>query len=192
MVDSTLAYRPRFQFETSSGTAYRSQVYNCGPTGAAQQIDYYKSRSGATRIEYLRDVIGMVHGTPTTAWQQAEMLTKMGVPAAVLSITSMAQLDGLLGHRPVGIGVEMSRVRASTRGHTFQGWHRITLLNRETRTINGRKVRGYHYTDPNFSPPGGLRPDPQKGHRWISRHELTYAFIDNDPSYAIVPLKRKQ
>lgn len=193
LTDKALAYPPRFQFEPSSGSLYRSQVYNCGPTGAAQQIDYYKGRPGTTGIEQLRDRIGMAHGTPTNAWQQAEMLTAMGVPAAVVEISSMDQLDKLLGYgdRPIGIGILMSRLRASTRGHSFTGWHRITLLTRRTRTINGVKRRGYLYTDPNFSPPGGVRPDPQKGHRWINRRELKRAFLDNDPSYAIVPLKRK-
>lgn len=195
MVDKATEYPPRFQFEPSSGSLYRSQVFNCGPTGAAQQIDYYLGRTGGgTGIEHLRDVTRTPHGEPTNAWQQAEMLTAMGVPAAVVEIGSMDQLDKLLGYgdRPIGIGIEMVRVRASTRGHDFLGWHRITLLTRRRRTINGIKRRGYIYTDPNFSPPGGVRPDPQHGARWINRRELEYAFLENNPSYAIVPLKRKQ
>lgn len=194
MVDKATDYPPRFQFEPSSGSLTRSQVWNCGPTGAAQQIDYYRSRSGGgTRIEHLRDVIGIAHSTPTNAWEQAEMLTAFGIPAAVVEISTLEQLDKLLGYgdRPIGIGIQMSRLRASTRGHTFLGWHRVTLLTRRARTVNGVRRHGYLYTDPNFSPPGGYRADPQKGHRWISRRELNYAFIENFPSYAIVPLKRK-
>lgn len=193
MVDKVSDYPPRYQFESSSGSLYRSQVYNCGPTGAAQQIDYYKGRKGTTRIEWLRDVATVPHGVPTSAWDQAAMLVAVGIPASVYEITSMDQLDKLLGYgrRPIGIGVLMSRVRASTRGHDFLGWHRWTLLTRRRRTINGKSIRGYTYTDPNFSPPGGYRPDPHKGRRWISRYELERAFLGISPSYAIVPNKQK-
>jgi len=188
-------YRPRFQWEASSGTFDRSQSNNCGPTGAAQQIDYYRGlKRGETRIENLRTVAGIAHGVPTSAWDQAQMLVRMGIPAQVIEISSMDQLDKLVGNRgdrPTGIGILMSRLRANTRGHNFLGWHRITLIRKSMRTINGVRRRGYWYTDPNFSPPGGMRPDPLKGHRWINRRELEYAFLDNNPSYAIVPLKRK-
>lgn len=188
-----MAYRPRFQFEASSGSLTMSQTNNCGTTGAAQQIDYYLSReNGATRIEHLREVIGMARGIPTNAWQQADMCTNMGVPCTVIEITSMDQLTrivGTEGRRPTGIGILMSRLRANTRGHSFLGWHRITLLKADKRTINGVPRRGFVYTDPNFNPP--YRPDPKKGHRWINRQELEYAFVQNFPAYAIVPLKKK-
>jgi hypothetical protein len=195
MVDRATDYPPRFQFEPSSGSLYSSQVWNCGPTGAAQQIDYYLGRLGTTKIEALRGATGTPSGQPTSAWDQAEMLMVKGIPAAVVTIDSMEQLDKLLGYgyRPIGIGVQMSRFRASTRGHDFLGWHRITLLRRRARKINGIVRRGYLYTDPNFRPPGsGFREDPLKGHRWVNRRELEYAFLGNSPRYAIVPLKRKQ
>lgn len=193
-VDKAMDYPPRFQFEPSSGSLMRSQVYNCGMAGAAQQVDYYKGRKGTTHIERQRTITNTPHGVPTTAWDQAEVLTAHGIPAAVVEIESMDQLDKLLGygHRPIGIGILMSRVRASTRGHTYTGWHRITLLTRRARTIDRMRRRGYLYTDPNFRPLGyGYREDPQKGRRWISRHELEYAFLGQKPSYAIVPLHRK-
>ena len=195
MVDRATDYPPRFQFEPSSGSLYSSQVWNCGPTGAAQQIDYYLGRLGTTKIEALRWATGTPSGQPTSAWDQAEKLMVKGIPAAVVTIDSMEQLDKLLGYgyRPIGIGVQMSRFRASTRGHDFLGWHRITLLRRRARKINGIVRRGYLYTDPNFRPPGsGFREDPLKGHRWVNRRELEYAFLGNSPRYAIVPLKRKQ
>ena len=195
MADSCMSYPPRFQWESSSGTFSRSQSNNCGPTGAAQQIDYYLGRDGTTGIERLRDSIGMAHGVPTSAFQQADMLKARGIAAEVMVIDSMDQLDKLVGtegDRPVGIGILMSRLRPSTRGHTFEGWHRITLLKRGRRKIQGVYRRGYIYTDPNFRPPGSLyRTDPMKGHRWINRRELEYAFLGVDPSFAIVPLKRK-
>lgn len=195
MADNAMDYRPRFQWEPSSGTFDRSQSNNCGPTGAAQQIDYYLSRkTGSTRIENLRTVAGIPHGTPTSAWDQAEMLTRMGIPSTVISFKTMDQLDRMLGkdgNRPIGIGILMSRLRPETRGHNFTGWHRVTLLRRAFRKINGVSRRGYWYTDPNFSPPGGIRPDPHKGHRWINRRELEYAWLENPAALGIVPNKRK-
>lgn len=195
MADKATDYPPRFQFEASSGSLYLSQVYNCGPTGAAQQVDYYMGRPGTTKIEALRAAAGVPRGVPTSAWQQAQMLNVMGVPAKVVEVQTIDQLDRMLGYgdRPIGIGVLMSRLRASTRGHTFTGWHRLTLLRRSRRKVNGIWRRGYIYTDPNFRPPGsGYREDPMKGLRFINRRELERAFVDYSPAYAIVPLERKR
>lgn len=194
MVDkATDDYRPRYQFEPSSGSLYSCQVWNCGPTGAAQQIDYYLGRhKGQTDIDALRTASGTAHGGPTNAWDQAQMLTVRGVPASVVEITSIEQLEKLLGFgdRPIGIGILMSRLRASTRGHDFLGWHRITLLRRKFYKGRGR---GFIYTDPNFRPPGsGFREDPDKGRRWINRNELERAYVNHFPAYAIVPNRRKQ
>lgn len=195
MTDKATDYPPRFQFEASSGTLYSCQVWNCGAAGAAQQIDYYRGRkSGGTAIDKLRGISGTPHGGPTSAWDQTRMLDAHGIKAEVVSISSMVQLEKLLGYgnRPIGIGIQMSRLRASTRGHDFLGWHRITLLRRKARKRNGVYRRGFLYTDPNFRPPGsGWREDPQKGRRWISRNELQHAYIENYPAFAIVPLKRK-
>lgn len=188
MVDSCMQYRPRYQFEPSSGTLENSAIYNCGPTGAAQQADYYLGRlSGTTQIEPLRAIAGVARGIPTNAWEQAAMLTNLGIPTHVREITSIEQLArivGRSGHRPTGIGLDTTLLRAQTRGHSYLGWHRITLLRYAVRTINGIRRRGFYYTDPNFS---SSRPDPHKGHRWINARELKRAFIDNDPSWAIVP-----
>jgi hypothetical protein len=188
--------KPRFQFESSSGTLGLSQIFNCGPTGAAQQADYYNNspRLAGYSIEGGRLKAGIAQGRPTSAWEQAEILRRRGVPCEVVVITGLLQLDELLGYgrRPIGIGVEMSRVTAATRGHSFTGWHRITLLTRGHRIRNGKKVSGYVYTDPNFHPIGsGGREDPRKGHRFISRAELRHAYIDNIPRYAIVPNHKK-
>ena len=197
MVDKATDYRPRFQFEPSSGTLYSCQVWNCGPTGAAQQVDYYLGRhKGQTDIDALRNASGTPHNGPTSAWDQARMLAVKGIPASVIEINSIGQLEKLLGYgdRPIGIGILMSRLRASTRGHDFLGWHRITLLTRKGKKFApGRITRGFLYTDPNFRPRGsGWREDPAKGHRWISRNELERAFVNHLPAYAIVPNKRKR
>lgn len=185
---------PRFQWESSSGTFECSQAVNCGPTGSTQQADY--KRNDRFPIERTRTNAGVAPCRPTNAWEQAAMLTKRGWPATVREIDSLSQLDALVGYhgkRPVGIGVLMGRMSAKTRGHAFLGWHRITILKRHRKFIWSKMqwVGGYYYTDPNFSPPGGYRPDPKRGHRWISRAALRYAFIRNSPRYAIVPDYKK-
>ena len=196
MADNARDYKPRFQFESSSGTLQLSQVNNCGPTGAAQQIDYYLGRkTGTTLIEPLRAAIGKERGTPTSAWDQMNMLAVKGIPASVISFTTMRQLNRLLGwngDRPIGIGIMMSRLKPSTRGHSFLGWHRVTLLKRARRIVNGKRRLGYLYTDPNFSPPGGYRPDPRKGHRFVTQAELKYAWLENPAALGIVPNNRKR
>lgn len=188
-----MRFKPRFQWEPSSGTPERSAANNCGPTGSSQQADYYREPDTPFAIERQRDRAGIPHGVPTNAWQQAEILEVHNIPAEVVEIDSLAELDALVGtgRRPVGIGVLCSRMTAKTRGHSFLGWHRITILKRSRRFVwrRMRWVYGYRYTDPNFNPQ--YRPDPKKGHRFISRRELKHVFIENSPRYAIVPTRRK-
>ena len=202
---SCLQPKPRFQWEQSSGTPSKSQAFNCGPTGSTQQADFYQDRGTRESkpyygIEGSRLLAGVSQGRPTNAWEQANMLDRRGVPATVLFLDRLADLDLLLGthgRRPIGIGVDMSRLTARTRGHTFLGMHRLTILKpaRRRRKRDGvwKMVRGYVYTDPNFNPQ--WRPDPKKGHRWISRAELRHAWVlDPNPAHpmvAIVPDKRK-
>jgi len=192
---TTLACPPRFQWEASSGSFQCSQAVNCGPTGSVQQADFYKDRTFP--IERSRTRVGIQRCRPTTYLEQAAILRDRGVPCDPTVLTSLKQLDAALGprpfRRPIGIGVLMSRMSAATRGHSFLGWHRITILARaKRRRKDGRIVRGYIYTDPNFSPPGGHRPDPKRGRRFIRRSELRYAFIENQPAIAIVPRRRKR
>lgn len=184
-------YKPRFQWESSSGTFDCSQSVNCGPTGSTQQADYFRDMDFP--IEGTRIRAGVPPCVPTSAGQQAQMLVRRNVDAYAAEIASLHALDLLLadGHRPIGIGVLMSRLHAETRGHPFLGWHRITILKQARRWIGGRLRNGYIYTDPNFSPIGGYRPDPKKGHRFITRWELNHAFIENSPRYGIIPKRRK-
>ena len=200
---SAMQPRPRFQWEQSSGTPSKSQAFNCGPTGATQQDDFYNDRPNDNQhpIEATRLRAGVPQGVPTNAWQQADMGDVRGVPMSVVFIESLYEFDRLLGtegRRPIGIGIYMARLTARTRGHAFLGMHRITILKpgRRRRKRDGKwvMVDGYVYTDPNFNPQ--YRPDPKKGHRWMSRAELRYAWIkDPDPSHptvAIVPDRRKR
>ena len=194
MANNALDYEPRYQWESSSGTFYCSQCYNCGPTGSTQQSDAYRGRKGARKflIERTRTGAGVAPCRPTDVNEQVRMLEWHRIPASAVQIDTIRQLNLLLGdgyRRPVGIGVLMSRMTAATRGHSFLGWHRITILGRK-RKFSWKKrrwINGYLYTDPNFSPPGGARPDPKKGRRWISQAALRYAYIMNTPRWAIVP-----
>lgn len=169
----------RFQWETNSAP---SQSENCGPTCITQIAGFYKDRSYG--IESTRRLIAAPQ-TPTHAWQQRDMLIARGVPATVRVIESLAELHGLVdtGRRPVLIGLLDSRVPDGVRGHPFEGWHAVTVLGRAV--VNGQN--GFWITDPNFSPPGGIRPDPAHGSRFYSDGIIQWAYIANSPRYAVVP-----
>jgi hypothetical protein len=109
------------------------------------------------------------------------MLNRRGVPAVIYDITSLKQLHTITdtGTRPVILALYMARVPASVRGHSFTGWHAVVVR----KGVTG----GFWVTDPNFSPPGGVRPDPTGGKRWYSDAVIQSAFLDNDQHYAIVP-----
>lgn len=172
----------RFQFEANSGTLEYSQKYNCGPTCIAFIAGYYKNSWYG--IEATRKLV-TGPGTPTNAWQQRDMLIKRGVSAQVLSIDSLASLHAIVdsGRRPILMGIQMSRVPASVRDHSFTGWHAVTIMSGGYN--NG--VRGFWVNDPNFSPPGGIRPDPDRGLKWYSDSVMQYAVIANTQRFAVVP-----
>ena len=176
---SALQAPKRFQWELSSAP---SKAENCGPTCITFIAGFYKDRwygIEATRLL----VTGS--GTPTNAWQQAAMLEARGVPASVREITSTAEMHGLVdsGRRPIVIGVEMSRVPDVFRDHPFLGWHAITLMGRAV--VDG--TVGFWVNDPNFSPPGGIRPDPDRGMKFYPDWVIASAYISNSPRFAIVP-----
>ena len=118
------------------------------------------------------------------------MLRKRGVPCQVIEFASQGEFDKWLGYgkRPMVVGIQFSRLSAATRGHTFTGWHATTFL---ARGQNAQGVGGYFYTDPNFSPAGGHRPDPKRGKRWMSRKEFNFAFFQNSPRFCVVPTNKK-
>jgi hypothetical protein len=177
---------PRFQWESSSGTAWASQSNNCGPTCVTKIAQFYLDRWFG--IEATRKLVAACC-IPTSAPMQRDMLIKRGVPATVISIDSIAQLRQLVsgGTRPIIVGVLMSRVPSSVRGHPFLGWHAIAILG--TAYVG---MPGFWVDDPNFSVPGGIRPDPQQGRRFYSEATLKHAFIDNSPRWSVVPLAHKQ
>jgi hypothetical protein len=117
--------------------------------------------------------------------EQAAMLNKRKVPATLLSLTSMAQLKAIVGggKRPVILAMLMGRVPYSVRGHSYTGWHAVVCM--DTVVVNG--VRGFLVMDPNFSPAGGIRPDPQHGKRFYSEGVIQSAFFGNYQHFAIVP-----
>lgn len=168
----------RYQWEANSAP---SQAFNCGPTCATFIAGYHKEAWYG--IEATRRLVTGA-GTPTTAWQQRDMLAKRGVPAQVRVIDSLATLHALVdsGRRPIIIGVQMSRVPSTVRDHPFTGWHALVVLSGGY--LNG--VRGFWVLDPNFSPPGGIRPDPDGGRKWYSDAVMQSAYINNTPRYAVV------
>jgi len=90
---------PRFQFEDNSGSLSASQTNNCGVTCATRHVQFYKNTWYA--IETTRRLV-MGCCTPTTAWQQADMMDRRGVPASVREIDTIEQMHALLenGRRP--------------------------------------------------------------------------------------------
>jgi hypothetical protein len=184
---------PRFQWESNS---QYSQPWNCGPTSVTRIACFYRDTwygVEATR----KTIVGMgpynVNGqqyygapaqTPTNAWQQADMLTKRGVPASVRQIQSLDEMHGLVdsGRRPIVVGIEMSRVDPIVRGHNFTGWHAVVFVG--PAYVNGMK--GVYVNDPNFAPEG-YGSDPTRGRRFYSDALLQGAWIANSPRYCVVP-----
>ena len=180
---NVLNTRARFQWETNSAP---SQAYNCGPTCASRIAGFYNDNTPG--IEATRRLV-MACCRATTYQQQADMLTKRGVPSYLGNITSLGQLHALVdsGRRPVILAVLMSRVPYSVRGHSFTGWHAIVCL---TGTYHNG-VRGFLINDPNFSAPGGYRTDPTGGKRFYSDAVIQSAFLNYYQHWAIVPYNPK-
>jgi hypothetical protein len=186
----------RFQWEDNSKP---SQAENCGPTSMTFIANCY--RPGVyMKIEATRQLIrgmgpynigpgwnvgGAPAGTPTSPAQQRDMLRKRGVPCEIRDIGSVDELHALVdsGRRPVAIGLLMALIDNSVTGHPFRGWHQVVV--RAGVTLSG--VRGFWIMDPNFSPKGGIRPDPKSGKRFYSDAVIQGAFVNNSPSWAIVP-----
>ncbi len=169
----------RFQWETNSEP---SKAENCGPTCVTKIAQFYRDQWYG--IEATRQLVTACC-TPTTAWQQRDMLIKRGVPASVREIASVAELHGLVdsGRRPIVIGVLMSRVPEVYRDHPFLGWHALCVM--KGGYLNG--VRGFWINDPNFSPAGGIRPDADRGRKWYPDWVIQSAYIDNSPRYSVIP-----
>lgn len=178
---------PRFQWEANSGTANASQSTNCGPTCQTMIAGYYRNTANygieATRRLIMRCCI------PCDITKQRDMLTARGVPAQIYRVASISALKSLIstGRRPIGLRMLMSRVPPSIRGHSFTGWHEVVAI------ANGFKngISGVWINDPNFSPAGGHRPDPYRGHRFYPDSTLNYAFIGSQPAYAVMPIHPK-
>ena len=176
----------RWQWEESSGTPTASQSNNCGPTCITFIAGFYKDTKFG--IEQTRR---MITGccAPTNSIEQTDMLIARGVPAAPVWIDTLSQIDEIVGNgnHPMVIGVQMSRVPPSVRDHPFLGWHALVIMGL---TVKGG-VPGYWVMDPNFSPPGGYRSDPDRGMKFYPRSVMQYAYIQNTIRRGIVPLKSK-
>lgn len=189
---SAIESPPRYQWESNSGSAWESQSNNCGPASVTKIAAFY-TNNNLLGIENTRRLVTACC-VPTNVLQQTQMLTKRGVPALSGWMNSLQQLDetvGWDGTRPIVVGIEMSRVPAGVRDHPFLGWHAVVVLCRAKRVFNGVEVEGYLVNDPNFSPAGGYRPDPDKGKKFYSRSVMQYAYIQGYPRWAVIPNKKK-
>lgn len=184
---TALAAPPRFQWEASSGTFNASQSNNCGPTCMAFIAGFYRDRSYG--IEAVRRLI-VPCCAPVDITDQRDMLFRVGVPAEVYNISSLSALKAILssGRRPIGMRLYMARVPYVYRGHPFTGWHEVVAIANGTRD----GVSGVWIMDPNFSPPGGTRPDPMHGHRFYPDWLVKSAFIDHPPAYGVIPVAAKK
>lgn len=169
----------RYQWETSSKY---SQSWNCGPTTATYIASYYKGVFYG--VEATRKLVAPPQ-TSTSATQQRDMLIHRGVPATVVQIDSLAELHSLVdsGRRPIILGIQMSRVPSNYRDHPFLGWHAVAVM----AGADNNGVHGFWVNDPNFSPAGGIRPDPDRGMKWYPDWVIQNAVIANSPRWAVVP-----
>lgn len=169
----------RFQWEDNSRS---SQSWNCGPTCVTFIASYY--RGTFYGIEKTRLLIAPPQ-TATSCVQQRDMLIARGVPSAFKQIDTLAEMHQLVdsGRRPIIVGILMSRVPSNYRDHPFLGWHAVTVMSGATN--NG--VRGFWVNDPNFSPAGGIRPDPDRGQKWYPDWVMQAAFMNNSPRWSVIP-----
>lgn len=183
-----LKAKKRFQWEANSGTPEHSQSNNCGPTCASMIAGFYNDNHPG--IERTRTNAGVPCCRGTTYHEQERMFENRKVGATVVNITSLSQLRDITKNhrRPVTLAVQMGRIPAAYRGHPFEGWHAIVCM--APGTHNGED--GFWINDPNFSPPGGVRPDPSHGKRFYPNWVLQQGFINNSQHWAIVPNKSKK
>lgn len=190
---SALQAPSRQQWELSS---LWSQAWNCGMASAAFIAGFMKdNRPGieegrrliASMGPYGVTGIGTVWGspsqTPTTAWQQRDVLIKRGVPAGVRIVSDLATLHGLVdsSRRPIIVGILMGRVSWQVRGHTFTGMHAVVII------CGGYKngIRGFWIMDPNF--PAGS----SESIRFYSDAMMQWAYVQYPNHAAVVPTNAK-
>lgn len=171
----------RRQWEANSAP---NQAANCGPTAVSFQADFY--RDATFGIEATRDLVPNEDDQGTNQTQQATMLNRRGVPAAV-GQPSGAELTALVasGRRPVTIGMLMSSVPATIRGHPFTGIHAVVA--RQNAVVNG--VPGKLIMDPNFG--YGHTVDPTNGARFYPDTVVEAARIGAG-RHAIIPSAPKE
>jgi hypothetical protein len=91
----------------------------------------------------------------------------------------VAELHGLVdsGRRPTIVGIEMSRVPAAVRGHSFTGWHAVVVITGTYR--NGQ--RGFWISDPNFA------AGSPSSRRFYPDTLMQSAWANNVPRWCVVP-----
>lgn len=179
---------PRYQWDNTSGSFAASQSNNCGPTSVTKIAGFYNDTNNYGIENTRRLATGCC--VPTTCTEQALMLSRRGVPAIAMWIDNLSELDYIVGwdgKHPIVIGVEMSRVPTYVKDHPFDGWHAMVVMKRVIQ--NG--IQGYLINDPNFSPPGGYRPDPDRGKKFYPKWVMDYAYAQNSIRWGVVPNKSK-
>lgn len=167
---SAVKTRPRWQWESDSTSSPPpdpgNAPWNCGPTAIAKILEFYKDR--AYNVNGVRRAAGVPDRAPTNVADQARMATLLGVPCTVQRLT-VTELKNLIrgGRRPVLVGMEMGRIPAAIRGHSFLGAHAVAMLD-----VNSRG--DFIGNDPNFSPRTG-RTDPTNGKRVYPASVVAYA-----------------
>lgn len=177
MYTSAVSSPHRFQWEANAAP---SQATNCGPTCATKIAQFY--RDTWYGIEATRRLVTPSNSTMgTSASQQRDMLIRRGVPATVRQLASVSELHTLTdsGRRPTIIGMLMSRVPSIYRDHPFMGMHAVAVMD--------GAAGGFWVNDPNFSPAGGIRPDPDRGRKWYPDYVIQEAFINSTARIAVVP-----
>ena len=170
----------RFQWESSAAP---SQAYNCGPACVTKIAQFYKDTWYGIQATRRLATADLYRGT--SANEQQRMLALRGISCFVTSIDSLYELHSLVdsGRRPVLIGMNFARVPWTYADHPFRGWHAVTVLSGGY--LSG--ARGFWINDPNFSPPGGHRTDPDGGRKWYPDWVIQQALLNNYPRWAVVP-----
>ena len=186
-----MTFIPRYQSEPSS---LYSQSWNCGVTSAAAIAGFYNG--DRPPIEMGRSLIagmgpyrvnddiyyGCPPRTPTSAWQQADMLRVRDVPATVEEIRSVAEVHAIVdaGNRPMILGLNYEFVPDSVAGHSFQDWHAVTVHDGGPGFVV--------VNDPNFWPGSA---DSAKGHRVYADSVVQNALNATGGTRGVVPLRAK-
>lgn len=176
----------RYQFEPNAACPSDDCGFTCATFIAGYYLDNPNLSIGITRH------LVTPYCAPATFEQQSLALARRGVPNDFWRVSSVSALHSLIrdSRRPVILLMpNMGLVPAAVRGHDYTGRHAIVAHANHKRRDG---THGVYVLDPDFSPPGGYRPDPTKGLRFYSNSVLRRAWLNTEwAGAAIVPRYRK-